>query len=58
MVSRLPQASHEAMHCKYEARAQQEERSWANRITTPTPEPYTPILTDVEEDIEDASTGV
>jgi len=43
---------------KCEAQAQREAKSQAERIETPTPEPYTPIFTDTEMDAEDLSTGV
>ena len=43
---------------KYEARVQKEARSQAERIETPTPDPYTPVLTDTEVDVEDIGTSV
>ena len=39
---------------KYTALAQEEAKSRAERVETPTPDPYTPVLTDVEIDAEDA----
>ena len=43
---------------KFQARAQEEARSRAEWIETPTPEPYTPIPTDAETDNEDLETSV
>lgn len=43
---------------KYEARVREEARSRAERIETPTPDPYTPILSDVEMETDDISTGM
>jgi uncharacterized C2H2 Zn-finger protein len=44
---------------KHEARVREEARSLAERIETPTPDPYTPILAQgAEMDVEDAGTGV
>ena len=41
---------------KYKA-LEQKERSQAEWIETPTPDPYTPIPTDAEMDAEDTATG-
>jgi uncharacterized C2H2 Zn-finger protein len=38
---------------KYAAQAQEAARLQAERIETPTPDPYTPISTDIEMDSED-----
>ena len=43
---------------KHEAQVQKEARSRAERVATPTPEPYTPTITDAEMDNEDTSIGV
>jgi len=43
---------------KYRIWALEEARSQAERIETPTPDPYTPILSDAEVDMEDIGTGV
>ena len=40
---------------KYAAQVEEEARSLAERIRTPTPDPYTPIPTDIEVDSEDTS---
>jgi len=43
---------------KHEARVQEEARFQAERIETPTPDPYSPVLTDAEIDTEDVGTGM
>jgi len=43
---------------KHEAHVQEEARLRAERVETPTPDPYTPVLTDAEMDLEDVGTGV
>ena len=40
---------------KYAAQVEEEARSLAEQIRTPTPDPYTPIPTDIEVDSEDTS---
>jgi len=42
---------------KYEARAREEARSQAEQIATPTPDPYTPVLSEVEMDVDDVDIG-
>jgi uncharacterized C2H2 Zn-finger protein len=42
---------------KHEAHAQEKVRSRVERVETPTPDPYTPVLTDTEMDVEDVGTG-
>jgi hypothetical protein len=37
--------------------AQEKVRSWVERVETPTPDLYTPVLTDTEMDVEDVGTG-
>jgi len=37
---------------------QEEARLQAEQVETPTPDPYTPVLTDAEMDLEDVGTGV
>ena len=43
---------------KYEAQVQEAARAQAERIETPTPEPYTPLFSDIETDNEDIGIGV
>lgn len=47
----------EPCKAKHETRAREEAMSRAERVDTPIPDPYTPVLSDVEMDTEDASTG-
>ena len=47
----------EPCKAKYEARVREEARARAERITTPTPDPYTPVLSEAEMDIDDISIG-
>ena len=37
---------------------QEKARIEAERIETPTPDPYTPVLSDEEMEVEDVSTGM
>ena len=43
---------------KYEARVQEKARIEAERIETPTPDPYTPVLSDEEMEVEDVGTDM
>jgi len=47
----------EPCKAKYNTRAHEEARSQAERIRTPTPDPYTPVLSEVEMDVDDVDIG-